>query len=308
MVFLASMAFIVYYASNLLTFLDFIKKLGMIGNLIFIVSYFPAGLPFALVSYYIPLSLSAGFLYGYYLGFATTMIGSVSSGMFGFWITRAFCRAWIEEKIKASARLSALLLSMEVHSFKITLMLRLLPLPFGLQNGLCAMTSITPPMYLLASAIGLLPENVLLIYFGNSFESITELARGDFGSISIYEKVFLGVALLVTAIIVLVGRRMLDATLTEARSSNKKTEDEELTSCGVWKEGCEEVPVDGEMELNEVAVYDNYNISPQTSFSEIPSKLVSNEREPPASLKGSGKVLINITDPPPKSTKEEKEK
>ena len=106
------------------------------------------------------------------------MLGSVSSSMFGFWVTRTFCRSWvrlpflslfspplcfsypfytsfmfsylfstssnsfstkqIEEKIKSSVRLSAFLLAMEYHSFKVTLMVRFLPIPFGLQNALCA--------------------------------------------------------------------------------------------------------------------------------------------------------------------------
>lgn len=275
LVFLTSMGFIVYYAKNLQHFLEHIKDLGLVGNLILIISYLPAGLPFAFVSYYIPLSLSAGFLYGYALGIVTTMIGSVSSGVFGFWIARTFCREWIQEKIKSSARLSALLIAMEVHSFKITLMVRFLPLPFGLQNGLCAMTSISPPMYLLASIIGLLPENVLLIYFGSSFESISELARGDFGQISILEKIFLVVAVVVTALIVLLGRQMLNVTLAIARAGNKKAEDAELL----------------EGNFSKIESFENQAQTKLSDYSTI--GLLENP------LKSSCKIDVNTTVPPP---------
>jgi uncharacterized membrane protein YdjX (TVP38/TMEM64 family) len=230
---ITSMVFIVYYARNLGEYLDDIYKLDLLGNLIFILSYIPAGLPFALVSYYIPLSLSVGYLYNIPLGIATAMTGSVFSGLFGFWITRTFCRAWIDEKIKSSARLSSLLLAMEIYSFKVTLMVRFLPLPFGLQNGLCAMTSITAPKFLLSSTIGLLPENLLLIYFGNSFTNIGQISHGDFGSISTHEKVLLATAVLGTVVIFILGRRMLNATLVKvARSGNKKMEDEDMLLSG----------------------------------------------------------------------------
>lgn len=278
------MAFIVYYAKNLVKFLDDIKELGFLGNLIMILSYFPAGLPFALVSYYVPLSLSAGFIYGPFKGIATTMVGSVSSGVFGFWVTRAFCRAWIEEKIKSSARLSALLLSMEVHSFKITLMLRFLPLPFGLQNGLCAMTSITPQMYLIASIIGLLPENILLIYFGNGLGEISEIAKGD-KSGSYSSKILLVVAILVTVIIVVLGRKMLNATLAAARMSNKKTEDIEL-------ESDKEEKMRSISEMENGGGYDEYAEKEELNF------------ESPSPLKLT--KVLNMSDPPPYSSMEEK--
>lgn len=135
---LFSMCFILYYARNLFSFLDSVQELGLLGNLIFIFSYLPTGLPFAFMSYYIPLTLSGGFIYGYFLGFLTVTAGSVLSAVFGFWVARHFCRSWVEDRIKSSTRLSSLMPALEVHAFKITLVMRFLPLPFGLQNGLCA--------------------------------------------------------------------------------------------------------------------------------------------------------------------------
>lgn len=208
-----------YYARNLFSFLDSVQDLGLLGNLIFIFSYLPTGLPFAFVSFYIPLTLSGGFIYGYTLGFLTITIGSVSSACFGFWIARHFCRGWIEERIKASARLSSLMPALEEHAFKITLVMRFLPLPFGLQNGLCAVTNITPHMFFVASVIGLIPENTLLLYFGHSFRSIGELASGDIGSFSISQQIMLVVAALAGVVSIIFGRRVLN---TMALKNKKK--------------------------------------------------------------------------------------
>lgn len=224
LVFAAVIAFLVFFSKNITKYVDTIENLGLFGNLIMIFLYYPAGLPFAFMSYYIPLSLSAGYLYGYYLGFATSMIGSVTSGVFGFWFTRQFCRNWLEEKLTASPKLAALVKAMEMNSFKVTLMLRFIFIPYGLQNGLCAMTNISYPMYFLASTVGLLPENLLLIYFGANLESISEVANG--GTLPTYEIVLLCVAGVGTIVMLLVGRKMLLSTLHMAKSGNTAPESE----------------------------------------------------------------------------------
>jgi uncharacterized membrane protein YdjX (TVP38/TMEM64 family) len=131
LVILLSMCFIIYYARHLFYFLELVQELGLLGNIIFVLSYLPTSLPFAFISYYIPLTVSGGFIYGYFLGFLTVTAGSTLSACVGFWIARKFCRSWIEERIKSSARLSALMPALEVHAFKIALIMRFLPLPIG---------------------------------------------------------------------------------------------------------------------------------------------------------------------------------
>lgn len=304
-----SVAFIVYYSRNLEQFVHKLNHLGYWGNFIFVMSYFPAGLPFALISYYIPLSLSAGFLYKEVLGLITAMVGSVSASMFGFWITRTFCRSWIEEKIKASARLSALLLAMEYHSFKITLMVRFLPLPFGLQNALCAMTSISASKFLISSSIGLLPENMLLIYFGSTFESISETTNGQSG-IPRYEKVLLGVAVLVTCAVFLLGRKMLDATLAMARAGNKKTEDVDMQLLGAERgEAANGNGKDGDEEVEEIEVSIDNNsnsaLKKTQSFGKEMSKEQAHNAITPIKLKSSNSLPAPSSN---SSSKHKKEK
>lgn len=205
---------------------DNIKALKILGNLIIALAYLPCALPFAVVSYYVPLSLCAGLIYREHIlgAFATTMFGSVVGSLFGFWVTRRFCREWVEDKIKASTRISALMKAMESHAFKVTVFSRFLPLPFGLQNGLCAMTQITPEKFVISSMIGLMPENIVLIYIGSSFKDFKEIVNG--GHVPIYEKILMGVVLAVTIIVLIVVRKMIDATLAVARAGNKKTEDQ----------------------------------------------------------------------------------
>jgi len=227
--FLSCMWFIVYYARNLYIFLDYVKQLETLGNFIFIISYLPTGLPFAIISYYIPLSLSAGFLYGYIWGFITIAIGSILSACCGFYITRKFCRAWIEERIQSSPRLTSIMAALEIHSFKITLVMRFFPLPFGLQNGLSAMTNITLEKFFVATLIGLIPENTLLIYFGHNAKTIGELASGNLTSFSAYEKILLVVAILALLLILLLGKTILNSTITTPPKKIENVDEEMAT-------------------------------------------------------------------------------
>ncbi len=146
---------------------------------------------------------------------------------------------------------------MEIHSFKVTLMVRFLPLPFGLQNGLCAVYIIKERekecnniilyrwqvshrqcFWLLQ-----LLDSYLRISSWSTLGEVSKLSKAKIlapfpyppttsslviSTLTIayaYEKFMIGGAIIVTLIIFILGRKMLNATLSQARSSNKKAED-----------------------------------------------------------------------------------
>jgi len=71
------------------------------------------------------------------------------------------------------------MLDVENNAWKITLITRLLPFPFGLVNGLFALSSISFPVFLVGSFIGLLPFQLMWTYFGTTLRSIAEAVNGD---------------------------------------------------------------------------------------------------------------------------------
>jgi len=208
-VIVTTISLLVYYASNLFQLLEVIKDLGPLGVIIFAVCYIPSALPFALISVYVPLSISAAYMYGYLLGMLTITIGGAMGACVGFWITRRFARSWIEERVRRSEKLSSVMDAMGQHNFKIAIAVRFLPVPFGLQNALCAITTISMQDFIIASVLGMLPENMLLAYFGGSVRNAAELTNGTAsGSGSIFQKILLLVALALAIIIFVVGRRL----------------------------------------------------------------------------------------------------
>eukprot|EP01132_Coremiostelium_polycephalum_P002768 gene2768-3442_t len=148
-------------------------------------------------------------MYGFLHGFITVGLGSAVSASFGFWITRKISLKWFESKIESSSKLMSLRNMVEQHPFKIIILMRLLPIPFGLQNGLCAMTRISYTTFIYSSVIGLLPENFLLSYFGSTIKTITDITNGQGNAFTSYQQTLLIVAIVVGVVITCFGKRVL---------------------------------------------------------------------------------------------------
>lgn len=61
------------------------------------------------------------------------------------------------------------------NGYKIVLLSRIVPLPFGLANLLYAMTKISFVRYIIASTIGLMPTQLLTCYIGSTLKSIADI-------------------------------------------------------------------------------------------------------------------------------------
>ncbi|GAM26313.1 hypothetical protein SAMD00019534_094880, partial [Acytostelium subglobosum LB1] len=205
-------ACILYFSKNLLSFLEMVENLGLMGNVIFVLSYLPTGIPLALFSLYIPLTFSAGFVYGFMHGLITVMVGSVLSAAAGFWLTRKISLRWFESKIESSQRLSSLRSMVEHHPFKIIIIMRMLPIPFGLQNGLCAMTRISFSTFIYSSAIGLVPENSLFVYIGTTLKTISDITGDNKNPFSYYQQILLVFAIIGGIVLSVVGKRLLHSS------------------------------------------------------------------------------------------------
>ncbi|KAN0016071.1 hypothetical protein ACTFIU_006024 [Dictyostelium citrinum] len=202
-------ACIFYFSKNLVSFLEFVKELGLLGNVILGIAFLPTGIPLAIFSIYIPLTLSAGFIYGFVPGFITVAIGSAISASFGFWTTRKLSLKFFESKIEQSPKLSSLRNRVEQHPFKIIIIMRLLPIPFGIQNGLCAVTRISYTKFIYSSVIGLTFENLLLSYLGSSIKSITDITNGHQNAFSSYQQGLIAIAIIAGIVLTCIGKKVL---------------------------------------------------------------------------------------------------
>ncbi len=134
---------------------------GYWGNLIIGLSFVLIAFPFAFTGYTI-LALASGFLYGFVVGkeainvlyqpcegeitcfIGANILGTAAS----FWVCSTLAKAWVERQISSRRQLSAFLKIVQQHGFKIALLFRFTPIPYGIQNGVFSVRYFTNYSYI----------------------------------------------------------------------------------------------------------------------------------------------------------------
>jgi uncharacterized membrane protein YdjX (TVP38/TMEM64 family) len=180
--------FFYWFSSSgyLAVFLEWVKDLGYWGNLFFVIAFTITGLPFMLIGY-TPLGLAAGYIYGRdgpILGIieasVTVLIGTITGSVLGFVLCRMLLKNWFQRKIDASPVLQAFMQTMESKGFFLVLVMRMAPIPFGVQNGLFSVSNVSILSFAVATVVGLVPEIVMLVYMGTTMADLTSIVTGKF--------------------------------------------------------------------------------------------------------------------------------
>jgi uncharacterized membrane protein YdjX (TVP38/TMEM64 family) len=160
-------------------FMAFIKDLGFFGNIVICLCFFIISFPLILGAY-IPLTLGSGAIYGVMIGTITVSIGSTVGGCLAFWICRVYTRDWLERALKGRKEFRYFLAVMQGKDSKfVTVLARLSPLPFGLQNGFFALTDISFRDFFLSTWLGLLPYQVIWTHLGTTLRNLSKISTGD---------------------------------------------------------------------------------------------------------------------------------
>jgi uncharacterized membrane protein YdjX (TVP38/TMEM64 family) len=149
-----------------------VEALGIWGPVAFVVLYV-----FACVLL-IPgsiLTLGAGALFGVWKGSALVAVAATLGATVAFLIGRHFTRRWVENKLAAHPKFTALNEAISQGGWQTVLLTRLSPaFPFVLLNYAYGLTRISFKEYVLASWIGMLPGTVLYVYLGSLAQAGTQ--------------------------------------------------------------------------------------------------------------------------------------
>jgi len=204
--------------------LEAVKGLGLWGNLILIGCYIIIAFPVAVG--YTAVGLACGFLYGPIEGVITTFIGAqILGSSISFWMCGTLFKNWVEKKLKENKKADSVLKAVRKNGFKIIIMSRLTPIPFGIQNALFGVSGIHFVPYILATWFGMLPEAFLWCYFGSKAREINDVLHGeaDFG---VWQKVILAVeiisAVLLVVILGFLGRRAMKKAIQEQEQEQRQ--------------------------------------------------------------------------------------
>ncbi|XP_010534954.1 PREDICTED: uncharacterized protein LOC104810374 [Tarenaya hassleriana] len=136
-------------------FSAFIEGYGPAGYALFVAVY--AGLEILAIPA-IPLTMSAGLLFGSFIGTIIVSISGTVAASVAFLIARYFARERILKLVEGNKKFLAIDKAIGENGFRVVTLLRLSPLlPFSLGNYLYGLTSVKFVPYVLGSWLGMLP-------------------------------------------------------------------------------------------------------------------------------------------------------
>ncbi|KAL7156238.1 hypothetical protein ABFS83_03G130100 [Erythranthe nasuta] len=178
----------------------FIEGYGPAGYALFIAAY--AGLEILAIPA-IPLTLSAGLLFGSVTGTIMVSISGTVAASIAFLIARYFARERILKLVEGNKKFLAIDKAIGENGFKVVTLLRLSPLlPFSIGNYLYGLTSVKFVPYVLGSWLGMLPGTWAYVSAGAFGRAIIqeEAEMGLGGAGNSQQLWTLGLGLLATAL------------------------------------------------------------------------------------------------------------
>jgi len=113
-----------------------------------------------------PLTLAGGFILGTTAGAVAVHTGTCVAAALGFLLGRIARRAHVADWLRRSERFHLIDSAIGREGWKIVALLRMHALPFGLSNYLYGMTAVRFSDYFLATALAMLPGNIIFVHLG----------------------------------------------------------------------------------------------------------------------------------------------
>jgi len=128
----------------------------------------------------IPLTASAGYLFGAVEGTAIVLFSATIAAGVSFLIGRSLLRGWVEKIAAESEQFQAIDRAVASEGFKIILLLRLSPIfPFALSNYFYGLTAVEFGPYLAATLLGFAPGTFLYVYSGELASLVSDTGGGE---------------------------------------------------------------------------------------------------------------------------------
>jgi uncharacterized membrane protein YdjX (TVP38/TMEM64 family) len=145
--------------------IDSVQDMGAVGILYFGMIYVLAEV---LAVPAVPLTLSAGYLFGLPTGVAVVLCSATIAASIAFLIGKTVLRSWVETTIvESNPQIAKIDRAIGKRGFKLLVLLRLSPIfPFALSNYVYGASSIDFPSYFWSTLIGIAPGTIAYVYTG----------------------------------------------------------------------------------------------------------------------------------------------
>ncbi|GMI44803.1 hypothetical protein TrCOL_g8936 [Triparma columacea] len=131
----------------------------------------------------IPLTASAGYLFGTFPGTLVVLLSASVAASISFYLGRTYLRTYVTDLTSKSNRLLAIDRAVAQDGFKVILLLRLSPIfPFALSNYVYGASSVKFKDYILATVLGFAPGTLGYVYTGTVGKVLVESEGGIGGT------------------------------------------------------------------------------------------------------------------------------
>ncbi|ESO08072.1 hypothetical protein HELRODRAFT_169800 [Helobdella robusta] len=128
---------------------------------------------------YVLLNLAAGYLYGVVSGVLVVSMCALVGVTTSHFVIRRYMVSWAVMDVIVNNFRNLVTVIESDHGFKVVVLTRLTPIPFGLQNALFGMCHIEYRDYMTASMLGMLPTQLIHAYVGSTLRSMQDVVSNN---------------------------------------------------------------------------------------------------------------------------------
>ena len=185
------------------SFQTWVKSLGPLGYLVYILAYVVACVTFIPAS---PLTLGAGAIFGFVEGAIVVIVGATLGATASFLLGRTIMRRKIEAMAAGNPKFRALDRAIAREGGKIVFLVRLAPVfPFAYINFAFGLTGVKLLSYVLATFLGIIPATLAFVYIA---DAATRTATADMNTTRLIINIIgVVIAIAVTAFVTRVALR-----------------------------------------------------------------------------------------------------
>jgi len=177
----AALVFYILAHNGVLTeMVDALKEMPIASSaLIFFLLFLSSSFPFGVGN--MPYNIAAGYVYeSTLIGGGITLICISISSSIAFVVSRSLCKGCIIKQVEKSPTVAAVIRVIEGKgSFVLLMMIRILPLPFGMLNGAMAVSKIKLLEFVTSTALGCSPMIFLNAFMGTRVKDLQTTMEGE---------------------------------------------------------------------------------------------------------------------------------
>lgn len=196
---------------------SYLQQLGWLGMLAFAGAFVIFQMFIVPVS---PMGFAAGMFFGFTYGWVSLMLGCAVGASINFLIARHVAREAVAKRLHRNEKFRLIDQTIGREGWKIVVLLRFVPIPFGLANYCYGLTPVGYLPYLGATMLAVIPTNAFFVWIGSTCQGSLSSLVGKGRAHHPLEYVFLGVGVIAAFVVLRFLSKAAQASVNKSQSTS----------------------------------------------------------------------------------------